>query len=189
MNTNIKIGETLFPCFLKLDVFRFIDALIHTSLKETILDGWVHCLQKYNLRIHGWIVLSGGVKLIISSDDPALAIEDVVDCFMSYTDKKLIQKISQFKNETKRKWMLQLFENNRRNQRLLFWHSRYTLEKIETTDRFLDYLNDIHEGPVRNGMVWDAQQYMYSSAIDYFQKEQGLLPVVRLDHEDVFSKY
>jgi hypothetical protein len=38
----------------------------------------------------------------------------------------------------------------------------------------------MHESPVLDGIVWDAQQYMYGSAIDYKTGEPGLLPVMRL---------
>jgi len=41
----------------------------------------------------------------------------------------------------------------------------------------LDYL---HENPVRSGLVWEPSHYKYSSAIDYYTDQHGLLPVQHL---------
>ncbi|HTI61051.1 hypothetical protein [Mucilaginibacter sp.] len=44
-------------------------------------------------------------------------------------------------------------------------------------DQRLDYL---HNNPVKAGLVWKPADYKYSSAIDYYRQENGLLPVVLL---------
>jgi putative transposase len=180
MQEDLSIGTTVFPYFIKLEVFRYIDALVHVSLRETVLDGIVHITHKYKVRIHGWLVVPSAVKLIISSSDETVAMETVVDSFMNYTDRKLLQNVTDFKNETKRKWMLQLFENNRRSHRLMFWHPRYTLDTLDTEEAYHGCLIDMHENPVRAGIVWDAEHYMYSSAVDYIGDQPGLLPVEKI---------
>ena len=35
----------------------------------------------------------------------------------------------------------------------------------------------IHKNPVKAGIVWEALQYQFSSAIDYYGKGKGLLDV------------
>ena len=179
MPGGYTIGEDLFPFYAKLEVFRYIDALTHLSLRETVLDGLVQCQQKYQLQIHAWLVMSGSVKLIASVTNIEWNVGAAIDAFMNYTDRKLINNIGNLKNETKKKWMLQMFEGNRRSQRMLFWHSLYLLDAIPSNEVFMMRLYDIHEDPVRNGLVWDAQHYMYSSAIDYIEGETGLLPIVK----------
>jgi hypothetical protein len=184
MNGDLKIGTNVFPYYIKMDVFRYVDALLHSSLKETVLDGFVHIQHKFKLRIHAWIVMPGTIKFIASCDNETVMMEEVVDNFMNYTDKKLLQNIGNLKNEIKRNWLMNIFEGNRRTQRLMFWHTRYTLEALSSEDDFASCLQDLHESPVISGLVWDAQNFMYSSAIDYIQNEQGLLPIVKLKVQD-----
>ena len=38
-------------------------------------------------------------------------------------------------------------------------------------------LQYLHENPVRSGLVWEAWHYKYSSAIDYYRNEKGLLKI------------
>ncbi|MHB8207475.1 hypothetical protein [Mucilaginibacter sp.] len=41
-------------------------------------------------------------------------------------------------------------------------------------DQRLDYL---HNNPVKAGVVWEPQHYKYSSAVDYYSDDKGLLPI------------
>ena len=46
------------------------------------------------------------------------------------------------------------------------------------SDKFIKQkLVYIHENPVKAGIVWEAWQYQFSSAIDYYGKGKGLLDV------------
>ena len=49
--------------------------------------------------------------------------------------------------------------------------------ELNSNEKLSQRLNHLHENPVRSGMVWEAWQYKYSSAIDYYKNERGLLPV------------
>lgn len=186
MYNDLKIGETVFPFYVKLDVFKYIDAFVLPTLRETALDGLVHIQQKHKVRIHGWIVLPSAVKIILSTTIPDQNIEHVIDSLMSFTDHKLMDDIQSMRNEIKKRWMLQAFDTAYRNKNIMFWHLRYTLEPLDTEEAFMNCLRDIHEAPVITGLVWDAPNYMYSSAIDYIQKEAGLLPVVKLKTTEDF---
>ncbi len=186
MYSNLKVGTEIRPFHVKLDVFRYVDALIHSSLRETVLDGLVHIQQKYKVHVHGWIVMPSSVRIIVSATVQDQELEAVVEGFMNYTDPKLFQNIHHMRNEIRKSWMLQVFEGNRKNRHTLFWHGRYTLESLETQHDFTDCINNMHEAPVMFGMVWDGHNYIYSSAIDYSGNEQGLLPIMKLKLSDGF---
>jgi hypothetical protein len=181
MSPEYKIGVNLFPYYVKLEVFRHLSAFTHLSLRETLLDGLVHVQDKYNVNIHAWIVMFSSVKLIMSSPSESLPMEQVADSLLNYTDKKLMNDVSEIRNSIKQKWMMQVFETNRKSHRLVFWHSRYLLTPLATREEFFSRLTDLHESPVRMGIVWDAQHYMYSSAVDYITGEAGLLSVMKLE--------
>ena len=46
------------------------------------------------------------------------------------------------------------------------------------TNEILDSrLHYLHENPVRAGLVREAQDYLYSSAIDYYEEKKGLIVI------------
>jgi hypothetical protein len=51
------------------------------------------------------------------------------------------------------------------------------LNTLEKTKQGLNYL---HENPVRSALVWEPWHYKYSSAIDYYTNEHGLINVEHL---------
>jgi hypothetical protein len=53
------------------------------------------------------------------------------------------------------------------NKPIELWSNKVIDEKI----------NDIHQNPVEEGIVFRAEDYLYSSAVDY-AGEQGLLDVI-----------
>ena len=184
MSPQNKIGVDVFPYYVKLEVFRHLNAFTELPLRETMLDGLVHIQEKYNVSIHAWIVVFSSVRLIMSCPSEAIQIEQVIDSLLNYTDKKLIRDVGEIKNGIQQKWMMQMFESNPRSHRLMFWHSRYLLTPLTSEEEFSGRLADLHENPVRTGIVWEAQHYMYSSAVDYMTDEPGLLPVVKLERDE-----
>ena len=49
--------------------------------------------------------------------------------------------------------------------------------KLSDSYRCEQRLNYLHENRIRSGLVWGPSQYKYSSAIDYYTNEHGLLPI------------
>ena len=81
--------------------------------------------------------------------------------------------------------MLELFEQagkkNCNNVKYQFWqqHNQPIDVSVSYGDRMYRALNYIHENPVRAKFVYSAEQYQYSSAIDY-AGEKGLVKIERI---------
>ena len=71
---------------------------------------------------------------------------------------------------------------NKSNYRFQFWqHENHPilLDNLKMYNQRLDYL---HENPVRAGFVREPQEWLYSSAIDYYiPNSKGLLDLAGLD--------
>jgi hypothetical protein len=100
--------------------------------------------------------------------------------FKKFTSKKVIETIKEIP-ESRREWMLDRFEFagrfDKRITNYKFWQEGTHPMEI-FSDKFIKQkLVYIHENPVKAGIVWEAWQYQYSSAIDYYGKGKGLLDV------------
>ncbi|MES1226205.1 MAG: transposase, partial [Bacteroidota bacterium] len=96
---------------------------------------------------------------------------------------KLIATIQENKQESRKEWMLSIFKSagdyNSNNTNFQFW--RQDNKPIEVysnavIDQKLDYL---HNNPVEEGIVEQAEDYIYSSARDY-AGQKGLLSIEML---------
>lgn len=66
---------------------------------------------------------------------------------------------------------------NVNNKVYQFWQQDNHPIELSTNDMIDQRLIYLHENPVRAGLVWAAQDYKYSSAIDYYEERKGLLPI------------
>ena len=68
-------------------------------------------------------------------------------------------------------------EGNNRNKDYQFWQQGnhpIELDSSEIINSKMDYL---HQNPVRAGLVRKEEDYLYSSGIDYYLNEKGLIDI------------
>ena len=122
------------------------------------------------------------VHLIFKSktDEPGKTLGEM----KKHTSKQLTALIKENATESRREWMLWMMERaghkNSNVDKLQFWqqHNRpIELWSPEVTDQKADY---IHNNPVEAGFVLEPWHWKYSSAIDYYTNEHGLLKIEHL---------
>ena len=104
----------------------------------------------------------------------------------SFTAMKLIDAIINNPQESRKEWMLDLFEKNgklkKSNFRFQFWQHENHPVLLNTKEMYHQRINYLHENPERAGFVKEPQEWKHSSAIDYYSPNgKGLLDLVRLD--------
>ena len=104
----------------------------------------------------------------------------LLGCFKSYTSKKLQQVIQDNPTESRKDWLLWMFEKAGRNNSNIkyrqFWQQHnqpIELWSSSVIDQKVDY---IHNNPVEAGFVSEPANWKYSNAIDY-SGGKGLLEI------------
>ncbi len=109
----------------------------------------------------------------------------VIKNIKSFTAIKLIDTIINNPQESREKWMLDLFEKNgqqnKSNYRFQFWEHENHPILLDTEIKFRQRFTYLHENPVRAGFVREPQDWLYSSAIDCYTNQKGLLNLSRID--------
>ena len=126
--------------------------------------------------------MTNHVHLIISSQSNK--IENIVRDVKKFTSKQIIQAIKENQKESRAAWMLNIFgytgRNNNNNKDFQFWLQYYHPIELYSNDMVLQRSTYLHENPVKAGLVWEPWHYKYSSAIDYYTNEKGLIKIERL---------
>ena len=96
--------------------------------------------------------------------------------------KKIIKAIINNEHESRKTWMIEIFrqagQTNSRNDEYQFWRQDNQPKECYSPSFTIQKLNYIHNNPVEAGLVDKAEEYVYSSARDYYhQKNCGLLDV------------
>jgi putative transposase len=175
-----KITDQGATHFVSFAVVEWVDVFTRKDYRDIVIDSLKHCQEKKGLVIYGWCIMSNHVHLIISAKEKNLS--DVLGDFKKFTSKKLTDAILTNPVESRKKWMIQIFkeagELNSRNTNYQFWQQDNQPKEIFTPQFAAQKLEYIHNNPVEAGIVEKAEEYMYSSARNYYYGKQcGLLKI------------
>ncbi len=169
--------------FLTFAVVEWIDVFTRREYRDIVLDSIRYCQKEKGLLLHCWCIMSNHLHLIASARNHDLS--GVLGDFKKFTSKKIIGSIKQNKKESRRDWMLEIFnregEKNSRNSEYQFWRQDNQPQELYSGKFIFQKMNYIHQNPVEAGIVERAEHYLYSSAKDYFHGRQcGLLDLAFL---------
>jgi REP element-mobilizing transposase RayT len=181
MSSKYRVGEDATPHFVTFSVVGWVDVFSRQCYKELFVESLQYCQDNKGLILHAWIIMTNHVHLIISSNESKLP--DIVRDLKKYTSKRIIKAIQESAAESRSEWMMNIFsyvgKNNNNNKEYQFWKQDYHPIELSTAEMMKQRLDYLHENPVRSGLVWEAWHHKYSSAIDYYTNEHGL---IKVDH-------
>lgn len=155
--------------FLTMTVVDWVDVFSRPDYKHIIVDSLKYCQKEKGLVLFAWCLMSNHLHLI-ASDNNEFVLSDILRDFKKFTNKKIIAAIKET-NESRKEWMLDRFEFNGRNDKKIknykFWKDGNEPKELITNDFMSQKLDYIHNNPVRAEIVFEPQDYVYSSARNY----------------------
>ena len=182
MSTNYKFREQDQLYFVSFAVAGWIDLFVRNEYRQIILESWKHCQLNKGLDIYGWCIMTSHIHMIIGSNKNKL--EDIMRDMKRHTSEKLKAAIQSNSQESRREWMLKMMEQagraNSNNSNFQLWRQDnhpILLYDHKILHQKLDY---IHNNPVEAGFVEKSEDYLYSSARDYYGLP-GLIDILLVD--------
>jgi putative transposase len=110
--------------------------------------------------------MSNHLHLIAMTREVPLNI--LLGSFKSFTAKRLIEMIETNSQESRKEWMLRMFEfygkGNSQNEHYQFWQNGNHPIELWSPAVIQQKINYLHNNPVKQGIVANANDYIYSSA-------------------------
>jgi putative transposase len=164
-----RIAPNNEPYFLTFTIVDWIDVFTRKEYKLIIVDSLNYCISEKGLRLYAWVIMSNHIHLIAQAKE-GYVLSHIIRDFKKFTSKKIIAEIIEI-GESRREWLLDKFNfEARRSGRAKdykVWKDDNHAICLEKTEWFLQRINYIHQNPVRQLIVENAHEYIFSSAIDY----------------------
>jgi REP element-mobilizing transposase RayT len=168
--------------FITYSVVEWIDVFTRPVYKDIIVESLKYAQQSKGLIIHAWVIMSNHIHLIASAEENH-SLSDILRDHKKYTAKQIIKEIQENPEESRKNWMLWLFAShgnrNPNNKEYQFWQQDNHPIELDTTEMMNQRLEYLHYNPVKAGLVFEPEEYPYSSAIDYADGK-GILKIVLL---------
>jgi putative transposase len=180
MSTKYKIRSKEDLYFLTFSVVGWIDVFTRKEYKDIVLQSLCYCMQNKGLELYAFCIMPNHVHLIagIKADKN---LSEVLRDFKKFTSYAIIKAIEENQQESRKEWLLWMFkkfgERNRNNTTYQFWQQEnhpISLSNNLLQEQKLEYL---HQNPVRAGICFAPEDYVYSSASQFAGKDT-VLPVL-----------
>lgn len=179
MPSKYIISDHQSPHFISFATVQWVDVLSRPIYKDIIIDSLRYCQQEKGMILYAYVIMNNHVHLIAAARE-GFNLSDILRDFKKFTSKKLFSSVEENDQESRKSWMLWLFRSagnhNSNNKNFQVWQQDnrpIELSTIEMVRQRLDYL---HNNPVVEGIVYEPEHYVYSSARDYSGKK-GLLEI------------
>ncbi|MBY0543836.1 MAG: transposase [Sphingobacteriaceae bacterium] len=156
--------------FVTFTVHQWADVFTRSAYVDILIESLQFCQHEKGLEIYAWVIMNNHCHLIISAKNNNLS--DIIRDFKKFTSKSIYRAIEENPKESRKKWLLKVLKYD---DKIWFWEEGYHGEEV-FTQGFLDIkLNYIHMNPVRAGIVEKEEEYLNSSAADFYGIRKGKL--------------
>jgi putative transposase len=161
--------------FVTFTVHQWADVFTRSIYINILLDSIQHCQREKGLELYAWVVMTNHCHFVLRAKHSNLS--DVIRDFKKFTAKKIYEAIEGNAQESRKAWLLKVLSYK---ERIWFWEEGYHGEEIFSGDFLASKINYIHMNPVRAGIVEKAEEYLFSSAGDFFGNRVGYLDLIRV---------
>jgi REP element-mobilizing transposase RayT len=147
-----------------------------------LLQSFRYCTEKKGLELYAYCIMTSHVHLIIgSSKEP---MQNIMRDLKRHISEILRKAIEQNKTESRREWMLRIMKeagsSNSNNLGFQLWQQDNHPIELRDVKVLYQKLNYVHYNPVAAGFVEKEEDWLYSSARNYYGLK-GWIDVILLD--------
>jgi len=169
--------------FLTMTVVGWLDVFTRQQYREIIINSFKYCQKEKGLVLNAYVIMSNHLHLIAYAKE-GYQLSNIIRDFKRFTSREIVKAILHDPKESRSEWMLRLFKYyaryNKSNGTYQFWQKDNRPTELVSPQWILQKLDYVHLNPVRNGLVEEAEAYIYSSARQYAGKE-GLVDIEVID--------
>ena len=173
MSRKYKFGDYSKLYFISFAVIQWIDLFVRKEYKDILVLSWKFCQHQKGLKVYGWFFMTSHVHMIVGTKQRPL--EKIIGEMKSYTSRSLRKAIAEHPGASRREWMLLMMQHaglkNSNNNHWQLWQQHNHPNKLSAIEMFHQKLKYIHMNPVEAGFVEHEEDYLYSSAGDFYGKK------------------
>ena len=150
----------------------WVDVFTRNEYKNIIVDNLAFCQKNKGLELFAWCLMTNHLHLVARAAEGYL-LPNILRDFKKFTSKAVLKAIAENDRESRKEWLMTQFYTKDGNR---FWRADNKPIELWSNAVIDQKLNYIHQNPVEEGLVINAEDYVYSSATDYAGR-QGLLDI------------
>ncbi|RYY20415.1 MAG: transposase [Cytophagaceae bacterium] len=168
--------------FLTFTAVSWADIFTRPVYKDLLIDSLRYCQQHKGLGLYAYCLMTNHLHLIARAAE-GYELSDIVRDFKKFTARALFKELEHLPTESRRSWLrcCQSWKCSLLGLRAPSCTSSQRSHGVElrTEEMVRQRLHYTHENPVRAGICYKAEDYVYSSA-SFYAGLAAVLPVTLL---------
>lgn len=183
MSRKYKFNNKQGVYFVSFAAVYWIDIFTREIYLSILAESVDYCRKHKGMEVYAYCFMPSHVHFVFrsSNGDPSGLLRD----FKKHTSKKIIQAIEENSQESRKEWLLWMFEKAGKEKENInkyqFWQHHNQPIELWTNKVIQQKIDYIHANPVDSGFVIDPVDWKYSSARNY----QDDHTVVEIDSDGV----
>ena len=178
MSRKYKFYNKSGAYFVSFATVNWVDVFTRHVYFNELASSIEYCRKHKSMELYAYCFMPSHVHLIFRSsiDQPSELLRD----FKKYTAKKVLQAIKENPQESRKEWLLWMFERAGKKiantSQYQFWQHHNQPIELWSPSVIKQKVNYIHNNPVETGFVIDPVDWKYSSARN-FQDDHTVLQI------------
>lgn len=174
--TSYRIKDETALYFLTFSTIGWVDIFTRKRYKDIVVESLRYCQKEKGLKIYSWVLMSNHIHLIVKAAEN-YQLSAIIRDFKRHTSKMIVLSIEN-EPESRSEWLLPLLQKagKEKGQNHQLWRNDNHPIELYSNDVINQKTDYIHNNPVVNGIVLNAEDFVYSSARN-FCGEDGLIEI------------
>ncbi|MCW3084798.1 MAG: transposase [Bacteroidetes bacterium] len=155
--------------YVTLTIVGWMDVFTRKEYVYNLMKNIKYCQENKGLEVYAYVIMSNHVHMVARSSEQPLNF--LLGNFKSYTSKQLITQIESNSQESRKDWLIHMFKfygrGNSQNEEVQFWQNGNHPIELRSWEVIKQKINYLHNNPVKQGIVANPQDYIYSSAYEF----------------------
>ena len=168
--------------FLTLTAVEWVDVFTRKEYKQIVVDSLRYCQQHKGLELYAWCLMPSHLHLLARAAE-GHKLGPIIRDFKKFTTNTIVRLIQEGP-ESRQEWLLYRFEYAarflHRVEHHKMWQDGSHAVECYSPAFTRQKLHYIHQNPVQDLTVAEAEHYLFSSAANYAE-QQGLLQVLFIE--------
>ncbi len=152
--------------YATVTVVGWIDVFTRKEYVNELINNLKYCQENKGLELYAYVIMSNHFHIIARCNNQPLNY--LLGSLKSNTSKKLIKQIDENSKESRKEWLLYMFnyfgKGNSQNEEYQFWQKGNHPIELWSEEAIKQKINYLHNNPVKQGIVARPEDYLYSSA-------------------------
>ncbi len=169
MSRKYKFQNPTAAYFVSFATVYWLDVFVRQEYLHILATGVDYCRREKGMELYAYCFMPSHIHFIFrdTNENQVALLRD----FKKYTAKKIISAIGENPQESRKEWLLWMFERAGKKKgnisKYQFWQHHNKPIELWSTSIIKQKLDYVHNNPVESGFVTEPTEWKYRSARNF----------------------